>query len=153
MSNADRNRQITEALWEALFQRRWQDVGAFFAEDGLYQDVPTPDIGAVGPEQIARRLQIGHEPVDRHEHTLIRIVADDSCTITEHREDWHFHTGEVIKLPFTSIHEFREDGKIVLWRDYWDLNTLMNNAPQWWLEHIMTASAEDDFGNKEDGDA
>ena len=35
------------------------------------------------------------------------------------------------------------DDKITLWRDYWDLNTLMNNVPQWWVEHIMTFSTED----------
>jgi hypothetical protein len=34
------------------------------------------------------------------------------------------------------------DGRIVRWWDYWDLATLMNAAPAWWVEHIMQASAE-----------
>jgi hypothetical protein len=34
------------------------------------------------------------------------------------------------------------NGMFVRWWDYWDLATLMNNAPAWWVEHIMTKSAE-----------
>ena len=153
MSKADDNRNTSTALWQALYERRWDDVGLYFAEDGLYQDVPTPDMGAVGPAQVARRLKIGHDPVERHEHHIFRMVADDSCCITEHREDWYFHTGEVVKLPFTSIHEFNEQGKISLWRDYWDLNTLMSNALAWWIEKIMEDAGEDEFGSKDTVDA
>jgi hypothetical protein len=29
-----------------------------------------------------------------------------------------------------------KDGRITLWRDYWDLNTLMSQAPQWWIERL-----------------
>jgi limonene-1,2-epoxide hydrolase len=39
-------------------------------------------------------------------------------------------------LPFISVHEISDD-RIVRWHDYWDLTTLMNTAPQWWIEHIM----------------
>jgi hypothetical protein len=37
-------------------------------------------------------------------------------------------------LAFVSIHVIR-DGKIALWRDDWNLNTLMSGAPAWWIEH------------------
>jgi len=148
MTHTERNRATTRQLWQHLYERDWDAVGRLFAEDGLYQDVPTPDMGAVGPEAITRRLRIGHEPVDRHEHLIERIVAEGNCVITEHREDWYFHTGEVVKLPFTSIHEYDDQGRIRLWRDYWDLSTLMNNAPAWWLEQIMAADGEE-FGSKE----
>jgi limonene-1,2-epoxide hydrolase len=147
MANTEQNRETSKVLWQALYDRDWDRVGQLFAEDGLYQDVPTPDMGAVGPEAIARRLRIGHEPVEKHEHHIERIVAEGNCVITEHREDWYFHTGEVVKLPFTSIHEYNGNGQITLWRDYWDLSTLMNSAPAWWLEHIMSADGEE-FGSK-----
>ena len=149
MSDTESNRATTRTLWQALYDRNWEKVGSLFAEDGLYQDVPTPDMGAVGPDAITRRLRIGHEPVDRHEHHIHRIIAECNCVITEHQEDWYFHTGEVVKLPFTSIHEYNDEGKITLWRDYWDLSTLMNNAPAWWIEQIMAADGEE-FGSKEE---
>ena len=44
-------------------------------------------------------------------------------------------------LPFVSMMQAR-DGKLVRWWDYWDLATLMNNAPGWWVEHIMAGAAE-----------
>jgi len=148
MTDTERYRATSLALWQALYDRDWDRVGEFFAEDGLYQDVPAPDLGAVGPAAVARRLRIGHEPVDRHEHHLYRVIAEGNVVITEHREDWYFSTGEVVKLPFTSIHEYEPGGKIRLWRDYWDLGTLMNNAPAWWLEHIMAANGAE-FGSKD----
>ena len=35
------------------------------------------------------------------------------------------------------------DGKIALWRDYWDMNTLMSGAPQWWIERLAEYSEKD----------
>lgn len=133
----------TQALWDTLYQRNWDAVGEFFAADGLYQDVPVPDMGAVGPVAVAKRLRLGHEPVERHEHHIFKIIAEGNCVITEHREDWYFPTGEIVKLPFTSIHEYNEDGLISLWRDYWDMATLMNGAPSWWIEKIMSPDTEE----------
>ncbi len=134
---------LIKKFWETLYRRDFAAVGAFFAEDGLYQDglyqdVAAPDEGARGPREVEKRLRIGLEELDRYEHHLERMVADGSVVVTEHREDWYFSTGEVVRLPFVSIHELRA-GKIVLWRDYWDMGTLTKDAPQWWLEKIATA--------------
>jgi len=92
------------------------------------------------PEQIAARLRLGLEPLESLSHDIRAIVADGDIVVTEHTEHWNWPTGEKASLPFVSMHEFR-DGKIVRWWDYWDLGTLMNNAPAWWVEHIMTESA------------
>ena len=147
-SATEQYRETTNTFWQALYDRDWDKVGSLFAEDGLYQDVPAPDMGAVGPEAIAKRLRIGHEPVDKHEHHIFRVIAEGNCVVTEHREDWYFPTGEIVKLPFTSIHEYNDQGKIKLWRDYWDMGTLMNNVPSWWIEQIMAANTEE-FGSKD----
>jgi len=34
-----------------------------------------------------------------------------------------------------SVHRFRND-QIVLWRDYWNWDTLMGAVPAWWLDEI-----------------
>ena len=68
------------------------------------------------------------------------IVVEGDTIVTEHVEHWAWPTGEKISFPFVSMHEIR-DGKLVRWWDYWDLSTLMNAAPAWWVEHIMTESA------------
>ena len=43
---------------------------------------------------------------------------------------------------FVTIHEVK-DGKIALWRDYWDLGTLMAQAPQWWIERLAKVGEAD----------
>ena len=54
-----------------------------------------------------------------------------------HVEEWHFHTGEMIPHPFTSVMRIR-DGLIHEWHDYSHLNNLLDKAPQWWIEYIMS---------------
>jgi limonene-1,2-epoxide hydrolase len=141
VSTAD-NRRIVEQLWADLYRRDFDAVGAHFAADGEYTDVPTPaDDVARGPEQIAARLRLGLEPLSGIAHDIRLITGDGDVVVTEHVEHWEWPTGERASLPFVSIHEFR-DAKIVRWWDYWDLATLMGSAPAWWVEHIMTKSAE-----------
>ena len=146
MSTAAENKNLVLAFWRDLYETRDYDrCGAYFSEDGLYRDVPAPDSGARGPKAIAKRLKIGLEVIDNHVHHLHRIVAEDDTVVTEHTEDWHFKTGEVVKLPFVSVMAF-DNGKIVSWSDYWDMNTLMGGAPQWWLDRL-TKYSEEDFYN------
>ena len=140
------HRRLIERFWDTLYVDRDLDrVGEFFAEDGHYEDVPAPDSGADGPRNIAARIRIGHEPVEAFEHHVQRMVCEGDTVVTEHAETWKWHTGESVSLPFVSIHVIR-DGKIALWRDYWDMGTLLNAAPKWWLEHIMKHS-QADFGD------
>jgi limonene-1,2-epoxide hydrolase len=131
------NRQVVERFWRALYDRDWDRIATFFGPDSQYTDVPSPeDDVARGPEQIVARLRLGIEPLQDYIHHLRHVVAEGDLVITEHAEEWRWHTGEQIVLPFVSVHELR-DGVIVRWWDYWDLQTLMNAAPAWWVEHIM----------------
>ena len=67
------------------------------------------------------------------------IACEGDTCVTEHVEHWEWPTGERASLPFVSMQEFRGD-QIVRWWDYWDLGTLMNVGPAWWVEHIMNGS-------------
>jgi limonene-1,2-epoxide hydrolase len=132
-----KSRTIIETFWQSLYARDWDTIAGFFAPDAEYTDVASPpDDVAHGPEQIVARLRLGLEPISGYEHVPRSMVADGEVVMTEHEEVWHWRTGETVRLPFVSVHELR-DGKIVRWWDYWDLATLMNAAPQWWIEHIM----------------
>jgi ketosteroid isomerase-like protein len=131
------NRAVVDQLWADLYRRDFAAVGAHFHPDGTYTDVPTPEEDvAVGPEQIAARLELGLGPLERIDHAVTCIVAEGDRVVTEHVETWHWPSGEVAALPFVSVHELR-DGRISRWTDYWDLQTLLGAAPQWWLDHIM----------------
>jgi limonene-1,2-epoxide hydrolase len=136
------NKALLESFWKVLYERDWERVASFFGPDGHYEDVPAPDPGATGPENVVKRLKIGLEPIERYEHESIRVVADGDTVITEHAETWHWHTGESVRLPFVSVHVIA-DGKIKLWRDYWDMQTLIGAAPAWWIERLAKFSADD----------
>jgi limonene-1,2-epoxide hydrolase len=136
MTAAD-NKEVVSSLWRALYERDWDRIGQFFSAESEYTDVPSPaeDV-AKGPAEIVARLRLGLEPISAYEHDLRLMVAEGDVVVTEHAETWQWHTGESVTLPFVSVQEFRR-GDIIRWWDYWDLQTLMNAAPAWWIEHIM----------------
>jgi len=65
LSDADAKRELIKRFWATLYERDFDGVGAFFAADGEYTDMPTPpeDV-ARGPAQIAARLRLGLEPLE-----------------------------------------------------------------------------------------
>ena len=131
------NVEIVNDFWDTLYRRDFEGVGAFFTADGEYTDVCSPaDDVARGPEQVAARLKLGFEKLEGISHVVRLIAVDGDTVVTEHAETWRWPTGESVTLPFVSVQELR-DGKIVRWWDYWDMSTLMNAAPAWWVEHIM----------------
>lgn len=125
-----------EAFWATLYAREWDAIATFFDEESEYTDVPSPaDDIARGPAMIVARLRLGLERIDSYEHDLRLMVAEGETVVTEHAETWRWHTGEEVVLPFVSVQELA--GPVIRrWWDYWDLSTLMNGAPAWWIEHI-----------------
>ena len=117
-----------QELWADLSARDFAAVAARFASDGHYTDVPAPEEGAFGPAEI--EALAGYET---HDGT---VVAEGQRVVTEHSETWIWDDQHRVTLPFVSVMEIGEDGLITRWWDYWDLNTLMGAAPDWWLIHI-----------------
>jgi limonene-1,2-epoxide hydrolase len=131
------NKKRVASFWAELYARRWEALTTYFGPESEYTDVPTPaDDVAVGPERIVARLRLGLEPLSRIEHSQRLMVAEGDTVITEHTETWHWSTGEHVALPFVTVQELK-GGTIMRWWDYWDLGTLMNGAPGWWIEHVM----------------
>ena len=145
MTEPDRtseNRRVVGEMWQCLYAKDWEGVAARIAPDGHYEDVPAPDPGATGPENVVKRLRIGLDPIVRFEHDIHRTVAEGDSVLIEHTETWHLETGERVVNHFVTVHEVK-DGRITLWRDYWDLNTLMSQAPQWWIERLANFGDSD----------
>ena len=144
MPDAAANKQLIERFWEDLYRRDFDAVGEYFAPDGQYTDVFTPDEDlAVGAAQITARLRLGIEPLEDFFHHPGTILADDHTVMTEHAEEWHWHTGEKFVVRFASVHEIDDEGRITRWWDYPDLQGLLAAAPAWWVEHIMEGYARD----------
>ncbi len=71
-----------------------------------------------------------------------RSTKEKETVLLEHSEVWHFETGDVMRNRFVTIHVV-ENGKIKLWRNYWDLNTMLSQAPQSWLEHLASCNPDE----------
>ena len=131
--------ETVAAFWDALYARDWPRIRSFFGPQSIYYDVPTgPATAAKGPDGIEARLRLGLETLSAYEHERKLVVADGKHVITEHAETWHWPGGEHVTLPFVSVQRV-VDGTIVLWKDYWDYQTLMNAAPTDWQERLATA--------------
>lgn len=128
---------MVQRFWAALDARDFDAVGAFMAPEGHYVDVPVKDVepGAYGPAETAARLRLGIAPLAGYQVHDGPIIAARGYVVTEHSETWTWEDGASVTLPFTSVMEVA-DGQVTRWWDYFDLSTLMNAAPEWWVEHI-----------------
>ena len=136
------NKAVVQQYWDALAARDWDAMMALLTDDAHYTDIGTPGPGGIGPEGVVARLKIGIEPLSDYKHLPgTNMIGEGDLVMTEHTEQWHFHTGEVIDHSFVSVTQLR-DGKIFRWHDYSNIANITDNAPAWWLEHIITASTQ-----------
>ncbi len=129
------NVAVTADYWAAHFRRDWDAMMAFFTDDVHYDDIGAAGAGARGPEELINMLRLGLDPLDAYIHHPRQMVAQGDVVVTEHAEEWQFHTGEAFTHPYVSIFTFR-DGKIARWHDYSNLENITANVPQWWIEHV-----------------
>lgn len=124
------------ALWRALSDRDWDAVKTFLSDDCIYMDVPVgPTLAARGPDDIVKRIRIAFDPLAGYENYDGLLVANGSDVIYEHSEKWTWPTGETALLQFATVHRV-QDGKVALWKDYWDMGTMLRQAPATWLEDL-----------------
>lgn len=126
-------------LWKSLSDRDWEAVKTHLSDDCIYADMPVgPALAARGPEDIVKRLKVGLEPLAGYENHDGVLVSDGADVLYEHSETWKWRTGETALLRFVTVHRV-EDGKVTLWKDYWDMSGLTATAPPTWLEDLGSA--------------
>ncbi len=134
-------RETTETihgLWQSVSMRDWEAVQTFLSDDCLYVDMPIPTAAARGPVDIVKRLKVGLEPLAGYVNHDGVLVTNGIDAVYEHSETWTWGSGETAVLPFVTVHRV-VDGKVTLWKDYFDLGTLTAQAPPSWLESLATA--------------
>ena len=128
-------------LWQALSRPDWDAVKTFLSPDCLYVDMPVPAVSARGADDIVKRLKIGLASLAGYENHDGVLLSNGSDVMYEHSETWTFGTGEQGVLRFVSVHKVapHEDGaKITVWKDYWDMNSLVAFAPPNHFEGLAT---------------
>ena len=138
----EENLQTIERMWAALSAQDWETLKGCLDPEVQYEDVPTEDTGATGPENTVRRLRIAFDHLIHHEHTIHHLAVDGDLAMLDHTEVWTFKTGEVASHQFCTMHELK-DGLISRWSDFWDMNKFVGQFPAWFLEEMMKSTAAD----------
>jgi limonene-1,2-epoxide hydrolase len=126
-------RDVVLGMWQALSRRDWDAVKTFLSADCLYVDMPIPALSARGQDDIVKRLKILVDRLAGYEGHDGVLVSNGSDVMYEHSETWTFPSGEKGTLRLVTVHKV-VDGKITVWKDYWDMATLMSFAPPTYFE-------------------
>ena len=120
---------MTDAPIELVrrFCAAWSDgnldaLMAYFADDATYHNIPLDPVA--GRDTIRATIEGFTAGVDKVEFRVHHIVADGGVVLTE-RTDVFVAGDRTIELPVMGTFEVA-DGKIVAWRDYFDLNQFMS---------------------------
>ena len=138
------NKATVERMWKALGDFDFETLKSCLHPDVHYEDVPTEDPGAKGPENVVARLSVAWDHITRQDQTTHRIAADGDFVFLDHTEKWTFKTGETCEHRFCTSHELR-DGKIIGWSDFWDVNNFVGQFPAWFLQEMAKKQGAD-FG-------
>jgi len=141
-ADTEANKQTVHALWNALSAMDWETLKSCLSDDVHYEDVPTEDPGARGPDNVVKRLAIAFDQLVDHQHTIHHLVCEGDVVFLDHTEVWTFKTGEKATNQFATMHEMK-DGKVSKWSDYWDVSGFVGQFPAWFLEEMAKRTAAD----------
>ena len=140
--SSEANKQTVEKMWKALAAFDWDTLKSCLHPEVHYQDVPTEDDGAIGPENVVRRLSVAWDHLEKQEQTTHHIAADGDVVFLDHTEKWTFKSGETVEHTFATMHEMK-DGLIYKWSDYWDVQKFVGQFPEWFLAEMAKSQGAD----------
>jgi limonene-1,2-epoxide hydrolase len=115
------NEQIIRDFIAAWPRLDAAELADFFTEDGVYHNIPT---GPVRGRDVIERFIAGFiKPWTETSWDILTLIADGDTVIAE-RLDRTKMGDKAVDLPCVGVFEMR-DGKISVWRDYFDLTTYM----------------------------
>ncbi len=98
----------------------------YFASDAVYHNIPVDPV--VGTEAIRATIAGFTTGVESVEFRVLHLAASDDVVLTERVDVFKFPKG-TIELPVSGTFEIT-DGKIVAWRDYFDMQQFMSKLPE-----------------------
>ena len=115
----DSNQEIVTRFIDAWSRLDPEELASYFAEDGVYHNMPmAPVRGRPNVEDLIRGFTSSWTSTTWE---IVSIVSSGNVVIAE-RLDRTAAGDKSVDLPCVGVFEI-EDGKIKVWRDYFDLGT------------------------------
>ena len=109
------------AFMTAAANRDYDKALDYLADDIEYQNMPLPPVN--GKDAVKATLDMLLANAEGSEWVVHRETESGNVVMNE-RTDRFLIGGTWMELPVAGVFELR-DGKIALWRDYFDLETIM----------------------------
>lgn len=98
------------------------ELAGYFTDDGIYHNMPIEPVR--GREKIEEFIRGFSSSWTKTDWDIVNIIADGDLVVAE-RVDRTMAQEKSVELPCVGVFELKE-GKIKVWRDYFDLGTYMN---------------------------
>ena len=113
--------ETVETFIEAWNQMDWDKVIGLLDEAVVYHNIPMEKLeGRAAAESFIRGMQ-----ADAVDWITLNIAASGNIVLTERIDNFDMKSGKKVSLPVMGTFEV-SDGKIIAWRDYFDLNTFVS---------------------------
>lgn len=117
---------VVKAFLAAMAVKDYDNGLRYIAADCAYENLPMGK--AIGPAGVRGVLEPFFAPTLENEFLLLREAAVGEIVFVE-RLDRHRLSDRWVELPVAGVFEVR-DGKIAVWREYFDLQTLFTAWPE-----------------------
>ena len=98
-----------------------EELAGYFTEDAVYHNIPMEPVqGRAAIQQFIAGFVAVVDGIDFQVH---RQVSDGTVVMNERTDVMRFKDGRELPLPVMGVFEVR-DGKIAVWRDYFDMATV-----------------------------
>jgi limonene-1,2-epoxide hydrolase len=111
------------AAWS---RRNIDELLGYFADDAVYHNMPLAPVS--GKDGIREILNLFIPPAGVIEFEIRNVASRGPIVFTE-RVDRFTVAGRTVTLPVAGVFEI-QDGKIAVWRDYFDLATWQRESGQ-----------------------
>jgi len=121
-TTADRgaqNEKIVRQFVAAWSNLNVDELVSYFASDGTYYNMPTTPV--TGHDNLRAYIAGFLASWEKTDWEIINLLADGDLVIVERMDRTHA-AGRYVELPCVGVFEM-ENGRIKVWRDYFDLAT------------------------------
>jgi limonene-1,2-epoxide hydrolase len=112
------NEQIMIDFIKAWSKLDATELADYFTDDGVYHNIPLSPV--TGKKEIVNLIRSFTASWTETNWEIINIISKDNIVIAERVDRTKMKADKSVNLPGVGVFEM-EDGRIKIWRDYFDL--------------------------------